>query len=288
MDGVSAAEVEAKLVAHWRALPQSLAQEDNGGSTNKLLLSFLSALRSILPVATSTETPGGGYGEGGGTITTSWLVSSEASGSHEVWVEGVRVLFWWVFVADGPHACLSFFDTSRGQSEEDGGGLEQDKAALFGRLGPALLWGNTCAPEWAAISPVDAVPQALTMLCSRLRQASNAAAANMTATSVLLKCLSRIGRTSTTSHLRSVEFSRLTGEAGLSHAWGYSEQKELVVSTLIDMVTHSADPAIATCTRPPFALQRLGWLIRIRMLCAVVMTDFLPREHTLLWHTPVP
>lgn len=202
MERVSAAEVEAKLVAHWRALPQSLAQEDDGGTTNKLLLSFLSALRSALPAATSTETPGGGgCGEGGGTSTTSWLVStaSEASGSHEVWVEGVQVLFWWVFVSDGPHACLSFLDASRGQSEEDGGGLEQDKAALFCRLGPALLWGNPYAPEWAVILPVDAVPQVLTMLCSRLQQASSAAVANVPATSVLLVCLSHIGRTITTS-----------------------------------------------------------------------------------------
>jgi hypothetical protein len=193
MDGEYAtAALEAVVVAHWRDLPSSLVREEAAAEeeeadqgSNTVLLSFLFALRSAGLLAC----PGG---SGEAPELSSWLTRSTDSGlQEEVWVEGVRLLFGWVFLSDGPHACLSFLTDAKQAAEDVGAkALAQDKARLFRRLGPALLWGNTFDPEWETIVSVDAT---VATLCARLRQAS--VAADEPTTSVLIRCLCHVRRT---------------------------------------------------------------------------------------------
>jgi hypothetical protein len=178
----SVEEAEESIVARWRALDDDLKEPSSHGKHNVLLFAVLSAV----PRAPPSAAPAG----------------SATQDEHSDWAEAVRVLFWWVFVCDGPHACLSFLDNTphedpsnssphndKLQRGDDEGALELEveKKELFVRLGPALLWGDPQAREWDTIIPPTTAGETFRRLLARLRQACQAGEER--ACTVVLKCL---------------------------------------------------------------------------------------------------
>jgi hypothetical protein len=105
----SLAEVEQRMLARWRALQSG----PKAAAANPTLSQFLL-----------------------GTTTTSTGEKTSSEQDREEWAKQVLELREWLFIADGPHACLAFLDHQAQARQAD---ADAEKAAIFGALAEELV-----------------------------------------------------------------------------------------------------------------------------------------------------
>lgn len=205
-------KAEALIMSHWRSLPESMRgldtrrrtrpaadprledeEDDREGrpwvTNGRLLLrSFLTAFAGPDKVDRATTTGG-----------EQQLQQRE----REQWKRVKDLLFWWLFLSEGPHACLAFLDDHRGGqgSARDAQPMLLEKEALFNTLGPALLWSEpfaepnnciTASSEEAELSSWAFTQQNVTRVFARVRARVLQAADNELVATVLIESLGHI------------------------------------------------------------------------------------------------
>ncbi len=180
-------------MSHWRSLPESMRvlntrrktreapdprldddQEHDEGKPwvangNLLLRSYMVALA--------------------GPDQADWSATGEQhlKRERELWKPVKDLLFRWLFLSDGPRACLTFLDDQHHGGESGSRDAQQqvlllEKEALFNGLGPALLWNEPFVEErnnhneedefsWAI--PRHDVPTVFARVCTRVLQAAD-------------------------------------------------------------------------------------------------------------------
>ena len=109
LDGpASLAEVEQRMLARWRALQSGT----KAAAANPTLTQFLRGTTTSRGEKTSSEQ------------------------DREEWTKQVLELREWLFIADGPHACLAFLDHHAQARQAD---ADAEKAAIFGALAEELV-----------------------------------------------------------------------------------------------------------------------------------------------------
>lgn len=217
VDLTETAKAEATIMSHWRSLPESMRGLDTRRKTreapdprleddqehddndegkpwvangNLLLRSYLVALA--------------------GPDKADWSATGEQhlQRERELWKPVKDLLFRWLFLSDGPHACLTFLDDQPGGVVPGEGGTRDaqlllwEKEALFNGLGPALLWSEPFVEErnnrdeedefsWAITT--HEVPTVFARVCTRVLQAGD----NEPVATALVESLGHIYRGST-------------------------------------------------------------------------------------------
>ncbi len=107
-----AASLEQRMLARWRALQSG----PKAAAANPTLSQFL----------------------GLGTTTTPSGEKTSSEQDREEWTKQVLELREWLFIAEGPHACLAFLD-HHAQARQADADADAEKAAIFGALAEELV-----------------------------------------------------------------------------------------------------------------------------------------------------
>jgi hypothetical protein len=236
--GVDMGAVEQKMVARWRALPPAATPSSKPKSKSK---------------ATRPQD----------RVVLAW--------TRHMWDDDASALelVEWMFIADGPHACLSFLDhlTCPGYDDyddeawgvgSDSSKMDRDKEALFYEAGPELVSFLLKQSRGGAVSrrvlalhdgPVRLRPpdwERQRRLWARLSRACRAD--NERVASVLIQYLGYVYGT----HARARAQTRPTlngGRTGLRPDWAdHPVDMGLAEETLRQLRKHS-NPSFIVCTR---------------------------------------